>query len=135
MSIRSPHADYVDRLADVLVAAVSDDSVGIPRFVRWLDRVDVDAEGSVQESIAAGIDACNRVFGAKPTREHRSGDGKLHETAQLVWANGGSALISAVPAGTGRSSHPEIMLLGSPGAVYFDGQLGGTATADELAGR
>ena len=113
---------YNARLADALTSAVADGRIGLPRFVRWLDRV--DSGGSIEDSLAAGLEACNRAFGSKPVRERRTGDDLLHATIHAVWVTGASALISAGSAGAGAGAGPEIMLLGSSGAVYFDGTIG-----------
>jgi hypothetical protein len=109
------------RLTDALARAVSEGRIGVPRFVRWHDRLE---EGvSLNDAIAAGTTACTRVFGAKPIREHRTGDHLFHTTVHAVWASGASALISAGPSDIDDTAGPEIMLLGSSGAVYFDGVL------------
>ncbi len=126
---------YTARLTDALTGAVVDGGVGLPRFVRWLDRVGSD--GSIEDSLAAGLEACNRVFGSEPSREHRTGDEFLHAAIHAVWPTGSSALISVGPAGSESESGtgPEIMLLGSSGAVYFDGTLGGAATVSKVGDR
>ncbi len=109
------------RLTDALARATSEGRIGVPRFVRWQDRLD---EGvSLSDSIAAGTTACIRVFGTRPIREHRTGDHLFHTTLHAVWASGASALISAEPCDVDDEAGPEIMLLGSSGAVYFDGLL------------
>jgi hypothetical protein len=117
---------YVDRLSDALVNIVNEDRIGVPRFIRWLQRV--GADGSVDDSVAVGIEACNRVFGSEPMREYRTGDDLTHVTVHAVWASGASALISAGPAGSQVNAGTDVVLLGSSGAVYFDGANGGAAT-------
>lgn len=121
---------YLERLSDALSNAVADGSIGIPRFIRWLDRV--RSEDSIDDSLSFGAEICNRIFGSEPVRMHRSGDGELHGTIHAVWANGSSALVSVGPAGVGASARPEIMLLGSSGAMYFDGAQGGAATVEQV---
>jgi hypothetical protein len=121
---------YIDRLSAALVETAADKRIGAPRFVRWLDRAGEDE--SVIDSIASGIEVCNRLFDSLPVREERSGDDVLHATVHAVWANGASALVSAGPAGTQSGAGPEIMLLGSSGAIYFDGALGGGATVEQV---
>ncbi len=118
MSLAYEHA--YSRLADALVSAVSEERIGVPRFVRWLDRVEENV--SVGDSVAAGIAACSRVFDADPIREHRTGH-LFHVTVHAVWASGATALISAGPGDIEAETGPEIMILGSSGAVYFDGGL------------
>ena len=121
---------YVQRLADALISAVGNDRVGTPRFVCWLDRL--DPEVSVDDSMSLSVEICNRIFGGEPSRLERSGNGESHGTIHAVWANGSSALISVGPSGSNESSEPEIMLLGSSGAIYFDGTLGGQRTAEQV---
>jgi hypothetical protein len=129
-----PHtSSSLEKLSDALVTSARDGGIGIPRFIRWLDRV--DGGGSIEDSIAAGIEVCSRLFGAPPTREYRTGDGRLQTTVQAVWANGASALVSVGPAGGRSNSGPDVMLLGSSGAVYFDGALGGRTTSDSRGNR
>lgn len=132
MPNRTPSSTFLESLSDALLSSAKVGGIGIPRFIRWLDRV--DNGGSVDDSIAIGIEVCSRVFEASPTRQYRTGDeyghGRLQVTVQAVWANGASALVSAGPAGTRSSSGPDVMLLGSAGAVYFDG-----ATSDSRSDR
>jgi hypothetical protein len=130
MPASSSKTFYLERLSGALVGAVEDGRIGLPRFVRWLDRVP-ESISSV-DSITDAREICNRVFGSQPVREHRSGDGVKHQTVHAVWANGSSALISFGPAGAGVTTEPEIMLLGSSGAMYFDGALGGSPTVDQV---
>ena len=124
---------YIARLTDSLAGAVAEGQIRLPRFVRWLDRIGSNA--SIEDSLTAGLETCNRVFGSKPAREHRTGDGNLHETVHAVWPNGASALISVGPGGAESESGPEIMLIGSSGAVYFDGTLSGTASISKASDR
>jgi hypothetical protein len=126
----SHNSIYLDRLSSALVGAVEDGRIGLPRFVRWLERVDGEAVGD--ELVTDALDICNRVFGSSPTRQHRSGDGVKHQTLQAVWSNGSSALISFAPAGDRSAAGAEIMLLGSSGAMYFDGALGGSPTVEQV---
>ncbi|HJP28120.1 MAG TPA: hypothetical protein QF694_04840 [Dehalococcoidia bacterium] len=132
MSTSSNISTYVERLSDALAAAIANGRVGAPRFVRWIDRIPVSE--SPTDAITSGIEVCNRVFGSTPVREYIHGDDALQGTLHAVWDNGASAIISAGPAGSGVNTGPEIMLLGSSGAVYFDGAQGGVATV-ELVGR
>tara|TARA_B110000467_G_scaffold109118_1_gene99442 strand:- start:72 stop:470 length:399 start_codon:yes stop_codon:yes gene_type:complete len=128
----SENTAYLQRLADSLVSTVGNDRVGTPRFVRWLDRL--DPEVSIDDSMSLIVEICNRIFDGEPSRLERSGNGESHGTIHAVWANGSSALISVGPSGSNEASEPEIMLLGSAGAIYFDGTLGGQRTVDQVSG-
>jgi hypothetical protein len=128
-----PASAYNTRLTDALISAITDGRIGLPRFVRWLDRV--DSGGSIEDSLEVGLEACKRAFGSEPVREHRTGDDLLHATIHAVWATGASALISAGPAGGKPGAGPEIMLLGSSGAVYFDGTIGSKPTVASAGDR
>lgn len=130
MSETSHNSIYLDRLSSALVGAVEDGRIGLPRFVRWLERVDGEVSGD--EVVTDTLDICNRLFGSSPTRQHRSGDGVKHQTLHAVWPNGSSALISFGPAGDRSVAGSEIMLLGSSGALYFDGVLGGMPTVEQV---
>ena len=126
----SENTGYVQQLADALISTVGDDRIGTPRFVRWLDRL--DPEVSVDGSMSLIVEICNRIFDGEPSRLERSGNGEFHGTIHAVWANGSSALISVGPSGANESLEPDIMLLGSSGAVYFDGTLGGQRTVEQV---
>ncbi len=120
------------RLSDSLVNAAESGDIGIPRFVRWLGRVEPDE--SVSELLNASLAVCENVFGSSPESIHQNGDVESHATIHAQWSNGSSALISIGPAGKGSASLPEVMILGSSGAAYFDGATGGAATVEQ-AGR
>ncbi len=111
----------LDRLSVTLTKGVGDGRIGSPRFIRWLDRI--ANSGSVGESLAFALETCSLIFGSKPVRKHQSGDDVLHGTIHAVWADGSSVLISAGPGGVDVGAGPEIMLLGTSGAMYFDGTL------------
>lgn len=130
MSDSSSSSIYLERLAGALVGAVEEGRIGLPRFVRWLEPV--DDSRALEDVVSSASAVCNQIFGSQPIREHRSGDGVEQVTLQAAWNNGSSALISVGPAGTGRSVEPEIMLLGSSGAMYFDGALGGSPTVEKV---
>jgi hypothetical protein len=128
----SSRATYLDRLSQTVVAAVGDQRIGIPRFVRLLDRL--DSETTVDDSLNSALELCNQIFGGEPVRQQRSGDSDTHGTLHVTWPSGASALISAGPLGTntGFGSAPEIMILGSAGSIYFDGTNGGSSTVDQV---
>lgn len=131
----SRNSAYFERLSDSLVSTVNEDRIGTPRFVRWFDRI--DPETSVDESLSLAVGVCNRIFDGEPSRLERSGSGESHGSIHAVWAIGASALISIGPSGelsaATRTTDPEIMLLGSSGAIYFDGPLGGQRTVEQVA--
>ena len=133
MPNQSQKSAYLTRLGDSLVHTAAEGRIGFPRFMRWLDRI---ATGeSLEDSLTGGLDICNRLFGSKPKRVFQAGDKQSHATMQAVWASGASAVISVGPAGRSAASSitgPEIMLLGSSGAVYFDGTVGGSPTVSEI---
>lgn len=133
MPSQPQQSPYLSRLGDSLVQTADDGRIGFPCFMRWLDRI---ATGeSLDDSLNAGLDICNRLFGSKPKRVYRAGDKQSHATIQAVWTSGASAVISAGPVGRGAentNTGPEIMLLGSSGAVYFDGAIGGSPTVSEI---
>ncbi|MBT3994734.1 MAG: hypothetical protein HOF01_02955 [Chloroflexi bacterium] len=127
---------YLQRLTDALVSVVENDRVGTPRFVRWLDRI--DPESSIDDSLSLVVGICNRIFDGEPNRVERSGNSESHGTIHAVWASGSSALISVgrsgAPSRSNEASEPEIMLLGSSGAIYFDGSLvGGKRTVEQVS--
>jgi len=130
MSEGSSNTFYLERLSSALVGAVEDGKIGLPRFVRWLQRANAGSDGG--EIVSDAVDICNRVFGSTPVRQHRLGADRSHQTLQAVWSNGSSALISYGPAGDESAAGPEIMLLGSSGAMYFDGAVGGAAAVDQV---
>ena len=124
---------YLDRLSQALSKAVDEERIGIPRFLRWLDRL--DTETSVNESLNSALESCNQIFDGEPIRQHRSGDNELHGTIHATWLNGSSAIISAGPNRSGSggvSNGPEIMLLGSSGSIFFDGINAGIPTVEQV---
>ena len=128
----SSKSAYRYRLSQAISKAVDEERIGIPRFVRWLDRLDTDA--AVNESLNSALESCNQIFDGDPILQHRSGDNKLHGTIHATWANGASALISAGPSGANANTNngPEIMLLGSSGSIFFDGTNGGIPTVEQV---
>jgi hypothetical protein len=128
----SSKSAYRDRLVQALTNAVGEERIGVPRFVRWLDRLDTDT--AVNDSLTSALESCKQIFDGDPIRQHRSGDNKLHGTIHATWANGASAIISAGPNGRNASmnSGPEIMLLGSSGSIFFDGTNGGIPTGEQV---
>ena len=123
---------YPERLTQAITNAVGEQRIGIPRFVRWLDRVDSDL--AVNESLSSALESCNQIFSGEPIRLHRSGDNELHGTIHATWSGGASAIISAGPSGSDCNGNngPEIMLLGSSGSIFFDGTNGGIPTVDQV---
>ena len=126
MPTNSNRSAYLRRLSDALEFAVSEGQIGLPRFIRWFDRF------GDPEAVAHGIDICSRVFGSHPVRQDRAGDALSNLAVTAVWANGASALVSIGMDGEGLQSGPEVMLLGSSGAVYFDGVNDGAATVERI---
>lgn len=128
----SSRATYLDRLSQTIVTAVSNQRIGIPRFVRFLDRL--DSETTVDDSLNSALELCNQIFGGEPVRQQRGGDPDTHETLHVAWQDGASALISAGPSGTnsGIGSAPEIMILGSSGSIFFDGTTSGSPTVEQV---
>lgn len=118
------------QLADSLLGAAESGDIGNPRFVRWLGYA--RSGESVPTALDTALTICEQVFGSPQEETHRNGDGNLHATVHAQWSNGSSALISIGPEKKGSASLPEVMILGSAGAAYFDGATGGGATLDQV---
>ncbi|MGB1749115.1 MAG: hypothetical protein ACPHK0_04985 [Dehalococcoidia bacterium] len=111
------------KLSVDLIQAAESGQIGIPRFIRWTQPTGPRSE------FRFALDLCERLFGSAPERSDVMGaDG--YQTQLLIWSTGESAIFSQ--SSGSPSSLPEIMLLGSAGAIYFDGTLEGTPTLEQV---
>jgi hypothetical protein len=125
-----PKSPYYERLSDALHTAVADNRIGVPRFIRWLDHLAPGADP--EDARAVALEVCTRVFGSNPKHSDAAGASLGQAVLLARWTSGASALITAGPASNTEVAGPEIMLLGSAGAIYFDGPRGGSATVDQV---
>jgi len=123
MSNHEVQQSLLGKLSADLIQAAKSGQIGIPRFVRWTQ------SAGLSDDLEGARDTCERLFGSSPERTEKFGDG-LFQTQLLIWSTGESAIFSQSLGSP--SSLPEIMLLGSAGAIYFDGTLGGTPTLEQV---
>ena len=111
------------KISEDLTEAARSGQIGIPRFIRWTQPAGILNDFDIAQNL------CNRLFGATPERTDEF-ESDLIKTRMLVWTTGESAILAQ--SSSNPDSLPEVMLLGSAGAIYFDGPGDGIRTLEEV---
>jgi len=123
MSNLEVQLNLLAKISEDLTEAARSGQIGIPRFIRWTQPAGILNDFDIAQNL------CNRLFGSTPVRSDEFGSDP-GQTRLLIWTTGESAILAQ--SSNTPDSLPEVMLLGSAGAIYFDGSGGVIRTLEEV---